>query len=293
MIESGWPRHTHSVKKYVASLAPLVALLMLACDKQGSSENGSAEAGVDGEGDDGWGEGNGDETSSPGDGDCEEGEYVSLSYNESPDWSNLSGMVNHDISHGTPLSTQLVDARFFTTDYVDASLSCIETLVEPIGVDSCWVWYTRGERKGVETPDYWYDDLPVVTATFDVGDGPIPLDVTGGTASGPSWYSAELPSPTPGVPFGQVVTLTATFDGLPDISLDLDVPSDILPLDHALDVTTLSSEELASWTWSTPGGDAPIELQVTFGATPAGTGWSEVVRIQCEVTDDGEFAFPV
>lgn len=309
LIESGWWRHTPSVKNYNASLAALAGLLVLACDgpKQiadsggdgdGDAE-GSAEAGVDGEGDDGWQDGDGDgdgtgDDGSPGDGDCPLGEYVPPPYDVPPEWSELSGTINHEVTHGPPgLSTQLVDARFFTSDYVDNSLLCIETIIEPIGVDSCWVWYTRGEGKGGDVPDNWYEDLLVETLTIDVGDGPIALEATAGTVLSPSWYFAELPPPPAGVPFGQDATLSATFDGLPNLALDLAVPSDILPIDHALDVAALSSEQIASWTWSTPGGAEPIELDISFGATPPGTGWSEVVRIQCDVTDDGEFAFPI
>jgi hypothetical protein len=292
------------VKKHVISLAPLAALLMLACDR-GSMPNDHVEggddlhvpeeAGVDceGEGDDGWqtGDGTGETGETPGDGDCELGEYVAVPYDEAPDWSNLSGMVNHSVSTDSSFASQFVDARFYTTDYVDDSVICMESIVEPTGIDSCWVWYTRGEGLGNPSPDNWYEDLPVESVTFDVGDGPIPLDVTAATVLSPSWYSAELPFD--GVPFGDVASMVATFDGLPALAFDLAVPSDILPLGYALDTAMLDSEQLSSWTWSSPGGAAPMKLQVSLGATPAGTGWTELVRIQCEVTDDGEFAFPV
>jgi hypothetical protein len=299
------------VKKHVTSLAPLAALLMLACVERDtmsddSVEGGddfneaSASAGLDCEGGDDFGDGSefsddtGDTGESPGDGDCSLGEYSPRPYSEMPDWSNLSGLVSHRVSHSDSVlghgSSHQVGARFYTTDYVDDSLLCMETIVEPTGVDSCLVYYSRGQGLGTETPDNWYDDLPVETVTFDVGDGPISLDVAAPTVHSPTSYGAELSLP---VPFGEAATLVATFDGLPDIELDLEVPSDILPLGHALDTMTLSSEELASWSWPTPGGAAPVKLEVNLGATPAGTGWQEWVEIRCEVTDDGEFAFPV
>lgn len=289
------------MKNYVTSFAPIAALLVLACDEPKSmldGDAGTSSAGVDCEGSDGSQTGDGDTTEgdtggTPGDGDCSLGEYVPLPYSEEPDWSNVSGLVNHSVSSDSDLSTQYVDARFYTTDYVDESLLCIESIVEPTGVDSCWVWYTLGEGLGNPSPDNWYEDLPVVAVTFDLGDGPIALDVLQGTELNPSWYSAELPSPPDGVPFGGAASLVATFDGLPAAAFDLDVPSDILPLGYALDTTTLSSEELVSWSWSSPGAAAPIKLEVSLGATPAGSGWSELVRIQCEVTDDGEFTFPL
>jgi hypothetical protein len=283
------------MKNYVTSLAPLAVLFMLACDS-GKGGEASSSAGVDGDGDDGWldGTSEGGTGESPGDGDCSLEEFVPRPYSKVPDWTNTSGLVNHEVSHGTEgLSAQLVDARFFTTDYVEDSELCIESIVEPTGVDSCWVWYSRGQGSGSETPDYWYDDLPVETISFDVGEGPIALDVTGGNVNSPSWYSAELPQPPAGVPFGGTASLAATFDGLPAIAFDLDVPNDILPLGHPLDTTTLSSEELASWTWATPGGDEPVDLEITVGGTPPGSGWSEWAVIRCQVTDDGEFAFPV
>jgi hypothetical protein len=307
VIETPCCRHTPRVKNYVTSLAPIAALLMLACDEpknvgdSGGSEGASAEGGVDceGEGEGDWGEsgegdtGEGDTGGTPGDGDCSLGEYVPLPWSDEPDWTNVSGLVNHSVSSDSNLSNQYVDARFYTTDYVDDSSICIESIVEPTGVDSCWVWYTLGEGLGNPTPDNWFEDLPVESVTFDLGAGPIALDVSPGTELNPSWYSAELPPPPAGVPFGGFASLIATFDGLPALAFDLEVPSDILPLGHALDTATLSSEELASWTWATPGGAEPVELEVSLGASPAGSGWSELVRIQCQVTDDGEFAFPV
>jgi hypothetical protein len=307
------------VKDYVVSLAPLAVLLMLACAERetmlgDSGESGtgagSMDGGVDCEGDAGDGDGDGDagdgtddETDdgttgddTTGDGDCELGEYVASPINEEPDWSSLSGVVSHGVSH-TPAalgpSTQSVYAAFYTTDWVDDSRLCIESIVEPTGVDSCWVWYTQGQGLGGDRPDNWYEDLPVQSVTLDVGGGPIVLDVAPGNELNPSWYSAVLPSPPAGVPFGDVASLDATFDNLPAVALDLEVPSDVLPLGHALDTTTLSSEELASWTWATPGGAAPAKLEVMLADSPAGSGWSEWVAIQCEVTDDGEFAFPV
>lgn len=312
-IEPAWRGHTLTVKKSDASFAALAALLMLACDEpkamvDDSGENSgesvdassSGEAGVDGESGDGdAGDGTGDTTGdttggdTEGGGDCSLGQYVPPPFSEMPDWTNLSGLVSHEVSHAAMgLSTQHVGARFFTTDYVDTSQICIEIIVEPTGVDSCWVWYTQGEGLGGDVPDNWYDDLPIQTVTFDVGDGPIALDVTSANELNPSSYFAELPPPPAGVPFAGTATLVATFDGLPAVGLDLDVPSDILPLGHALDTATLSSEELASWTWSTPGGDAPVELEIKLGETSPGTGWSEWAVIQCEITDDGEFAFP-
>jgi hypothetical protein len=308
------------VKKSIAPVAPFAALLMLACVERetmvgdsgestdGADTEASADGGVDCEGEadadagDGDGDGDGtDDDTTGGDtaegGDCELGEYVPAPYNEEPDWSNLSGMVSHGVSHsGLALlgpSTQGVDARFFTTDHVDDSMLCIESIVEPTGVDSCWVWYTHGQGLGGDVPDNWFDDLPVQTATFDVGDGPIAFDVTPGNELNPTSYYAELPPPPGGVPFGGTATLIVTFDALPDVELDLDIPSDILPLGHALDTTTLTSEELASWTWSTPGGTAPVKLEITLSDTPLGNGWSEWVKIQCELGDDGEFEIPV
>jgi hypothetical protein len=273
------------------SLAPVAVLLMFACDSGKSGDE--ALSGLDGEHDDGWVDAGEGDTGTPGDGDCSIGEFAPRPWNEEPDWSNVSGLVNHEVSTDSNFADQFVDARFYTTDYVDESLLCLESIVEPTGLDSCGVWYTLGQGMGSPNPDYWYDDLPVETVTFDVGDGPIALDVAAGTVHSPSWYSAELPPPPAGVPFGGVASLAATFDALPAVAFDLAVPSDILPLGHALDTATLTSAELASWTWSSPGGAAPIELEVSLGATPTGTGWSELVRIRCEVTDDGEFAFPV
>jgi hypothetical protein len=255
-------------------------------------EGGDAEAEGDGDGDGGTGEGETGEAE-----DCSLGQYVPDPSSEAPD-SNLSGWVYHGVDHAdSPIlgtsSSHLVEARFYTSDYVDDSRLCIETIVEPTGIDSCRVWYTQGEGVGGDTPDNWYDDLPVETVTLDLGDGPIALDVTPGTVHSPSSYFAELPAPPAGVPFGGVATLAATFDGLPAIELDVAVPNDILPLGRALDTATLSSQELASWTWSSPGGAEPLELRISLAVTPLGGGWSEVVRIQCEVTDDGEFSFPV
>jgi hypothetical protein len=304
------------VKNYVTSLAPLAALLMLACGRETmgddsgesateSAGTGSADAGVDCEGaeadaevdaGDGDGDGTDDDTTggdTTGDGDCSLGEYVPDPLNEAPEWSNLSGLVSHGVSHSeTGLSIHQVDAAFFTTDWVDSAELCIESIVEPTGVDSCWVWYTQGSGLGGDVFDNWYEDLPVEMVTIDVGDGPIAFDVTPGNELNPSWYFADLPPP-PGVPFGGTATLAATFDGLPAVGFDLDVPNDILPLGHSLDTTTLNSQELASWTWATPGGDAPVELEMTLAATAPGSGWSEWVKIQCEVTDDGEFTFPI
>jgi hypothetical protein len=280
------------VKNYLASLAPVAVLLMFACDS-GKSGDEAFDGGVDGEHDDGWADAGEGDTGTPGDGDCTLGEFLPRPSSKEPDWSNVSGLVNHSISTDSNFADQFVDARFYTTDYVDDSLLCLEDIVEATGIDSCRVWYSRGQGMGSPNPDNWYDDLPVETVTFDVGSGPIALEVSGGTAYSPSWYSAALPPPPAGAPFGGVASLAATFDGLPAVAFDLAVPSDILPLGHALDTAMLTSEELASWTWSSPGGAEPLELVVNLGPTPSGTGWSDHVEIRCEVTDDGEFAFPV
>ncbi len=309
--------------KYAALLAPLLTLLMLACDKQegmgGDSAgdgDGDGDSAGDGDGDgdgDGSGDGNGDGDGDAGDdeagdgdstgeggdetggdGDCSLGEYVPDPFTELPDWSNLSGRVNHSVEYSELTgSVHYVGARFYTTSWVDESQLCIESIVEPTGIDSCWVFYSQGHGLANDLFDNWYDDLPVDEVSFDLGNGPIVLDVTPANDLNPSSYSAELPAPPAGVPFGQAATLAASFDGLFPIEVDVEIPSDILPLGYALDTTTLSSEELASWTWSAPGGGEPMQLEVTVAASPSGSGWSEWVKIRCEVTDDGEFAFPL
>lgn len=294
-----------------ASLVSLLALLTLACtdkdapnDEMATGDTGTGDtedsAGLTGEDELGTEDdaGTADDTvgDTGGDGDCALGEYIPTPFIDIPDWSSSSGNVSHTVSHSwLEAPSHRVRAVFYTSDAVDDSTLCVEPLVEPTGIDSCRVWYTQGEGLGGDggLPEPNYVDLAVTTATFDVGDGPLALEVGAATEFTPSSYGLSLPAPPDGVPYGGVATLAATFADLPALELGLDVPTDIMPLGHAIDTTTLSSEQLASWTWTTPGGAAPIELKIELGATPVGSGWNSWVQIECEATDDGEFAFPV
>ena len=292
------------------ALGSLGLLLILACDKQidagdgdgqgsdvGNSAEGdaSADGGVDCEGE---GEGNGDTEGEGGEtgeaADCPIGEYVPLPFTELPDWSNVSGLVGHVVSsHSDPeLAAHYIDARFYVSAWEDDSELCVENIVEPNGVDSCWVWYSEGWGKGGDAHGDWFEDIPASMVSFDLGDGPIALEFWDGGELNPMGYSAGLPAPPAGVPFGGTATFSATFDGPTEVEFEMDVPNDLLPLNHPLDTTELSSEELATWTWATPGSSTPLRLRISLGATPSGTGWTQWVDIQCEVTDDGAFAFP-
>ncbi len=282
----------------------IVALLTLGCvkddlsaDELGEGEStetdddagSAADEGID---DEAGTEGDPETDGTTGEDDCPIGEYDTRPYAPKIDWSNASGSISHVVSHAAVDPSQWVDAVFYTTAYTDDSLLCMESIVEPAGVDSCWVWYTQGQGIGGDPLDNWFEDIAVDMASFDIGDGPVVLEATPATEFSPTWYYAALPPPPDGAPYGEISTLAATFEDLPDLDLDIEVPNELLPLGVALDVETLDSEGLASWTWSTPGGAEPIELVVTLGATPAGTGWSEWVEIRCEVSDDGAFAFP-
>ncbi|MFV8753469.1 hypothetical protein ACNOYE_23200 [Nannocystaceae bacterium ST9] len=299
----------------------LLAILLVGCTKEdGSDEEFADESGTDTEsgsatestdtessadgGTDGDGStadeagddlGESDETS-PGDetsgGDCELGEYISDPLGLQIDWEQASGMVTHGVTRGVFESSHRVDAVFVTGLANDDAMLCVEWLVADgdVDIDACNVYYTQGSGVGGD-PDGAFVSLAVDTATFDVGDGPVALETFPGTEFNPTRYGGSF-SPPPDVPFGGTATLAVSFDDLPALDLDLDVPEDMMPVGPAFGSTTLGSEELATWTWSNSGGSEPIELEIHVGATPYGSGWSEWVSIRCNVTDDGEFAFP-
>lgn len=295
----------------------LLAILLIGCttkedgsDVEVAEEESDTETSGDSDGGDGDGDGSTDELGDDVDdvddesddatssdetsgSDCELGEYISNPVNPLIDWEQASGFVGHTVSRGVSESGHWVSAVFVTGLVADESQLCVEWLVADadVDIDLCNVHYTQGFGLGGEF-DEEFEDLAVDTATFDIGEGPVALEVWPGNELNPDSYHGGFSPPPAGVPFGGIATLAVTFADLPAFDLDLDVPEDLMPVGPAHGSTTLTSAELASWTWSNSGSSEPIELLIDVGATPYGTGWSERVRIQCKVTDDGEFAFP-
>lgn len=257
------------------------------------SESDSGSDSTGGTGDDvGTEESGGDTaggTDTGGFGDCELGEYIE---SEPPGPVDLdsSGLVSHRVFQHAGEGSQGVSATFYIPNKVGFKLLCAEPFAEADGVDSCTVYYTEGSGIGDPPLGDWYMELPVDAASFDVGDGPVALEAFDAGLSPTRWASA-LPEPPDGVPWAGVASLAVEFQELGAFDLDLDVPGELLPLNHDLGVTTLSSAELASWTWATPGGSEPVELTLTLAATPDG-GWSELAKIRCYVEDDGAFEIP-
>jgi hypothetical protein len=303
---------------------PVLAIALVACSKEDGSDDELAEAesgdsetasDTDTEGDsqtsgnteDGTDDADGDGDSlddeageeeqgdtSPGDTGGEECVYTPFPLNPLVDWEQASGSVAHWVSRGAPDSYHSVSAVFMTGANADDSQLCVEWLVadEDIDVDECNVYHTQGSGVGGESNGN-FQNLAVDAATFDLGGGPVALELWPGDDLNPDYYSASLPPAPNGVPFGGTATLAVDFGDLPALDLDLDVPEDLMPIAPAHGSTTLSSEQLASWTWSNSGGSEPLELEVMISNTPNGSGWSEWVLIGCDVGDDGEFAFPV
>jgi hypothetical protein len=219
--------------------------------------------------------------------DCELGEYIEWPPPGPVDLDS-SGLVLHRV--GSPDAFHDLSASFYIPNELDFGLLCVDPLAEADGVDSCTVFYTEGSGLGEPPLDGGFTELPADAATFDVGDGPVALEAYDAGLA-PTRWSAALPDPPDGVPWGGVASLAVDFQDLGAFDLDLDVPGALLPLNHDLGVTALTSAELASWTWTTPGGAEPVELDVTLAATPDG-GWSEWVTIRCYVEDDGAFEIP-
>jgi hypothetical protein len=118
----------------------------------------------------------------------------------------------------------------------------------------------------------------------------VALEALPGDEFNPTSYRGSFSPPPDGVPFGGIATLAVNFADLPDLDLDLDLPEQLILSTPVFDSMTLGSEELASWTWSSSDGSEPIRLEISISAT--GSNGPERVGIRCDVTDDGEFAFP-
>jgi hypothetical protein len=222
-------------------------------------------------------------------GDCED---FDISTNPTIDWAQASGLVTH-AAYGGAGTGHLVHAIFITEADDEDSNLCVEWMVGDgnVGVDTCSVFYTTDSAVGGQWPANGFENIAVDLATFDFGEGPFELFSAAGDAWTPSSQSGSF-SPDI-VPFGGIATLAVNFVDLPDLDLDLDVPQSLLPVGPDSAGMTLGSEALASWTWSNSGGsEQPIELGIDIGATPYGEGWPDFVHIRCNVTDDGEFAFP-
>jgi hypothetical protein len=295
----------------------LLAIALVACgtepggdsETEGDTETGTDTTGTDttGDGDAGTDEiGDLDEDESADDGDssddtsgneCELGEYTPR-YDDWLETEDASGYVLHTVSRTPFGSDHRVDAAFVSEwgGLGGAFQLCVEWLVADaeVGVDECKVYYTLGygineDEAPLPLPTV---NLEVDEVTFDIGAGPLPAEFDPGGEFYAAKYSGIFDPPPDGVPFGEVVTAFATFSDLPDLDLDVPVPQDLMPIAPAFGSTTVTSEALASWTWSNSGGSDPVELEITIGAAPLEEGWMEVVRIQCEAADDGAFAFP-
>ncbi|MCA9699136.1 MAG: hypothetical protein KC431_16555 [Myxococcales bacterium] len=153
--------------------------------------------------------------------------------------------------------------------------------------------YTQGMGLGDVPFMTWFTDIATNAVDIDLGEGAIALEKLPAGEFIPTRFSAGLPSPPDGVPFGQAATLAIDFSALDDMALEILVPATLEPLNHDLAATSLGSAEISDWTWANPGGPGSLELVVTMSNTPVGGGWSEWVELRCEIADDGAFDFPV
>jgi hypothetical protein len=280
----------------------LLAIALTACPTDGGSDDElgagdtETETGTetDTDGGDEWGDTVADDESTDdttSGGDCELGEYVA---NPQDPWmDDASGSVVYAIQQGASSPTHWLQAAFLSEEAFGDYSPCAEWLVgdADAGIDECNVYYSEG---GLVDHDFRAEfvDIPVEGVTFDLGEGPTPVDFTPGDSLVPTWYRSSWATPPEEYPFGAVATMAIDFSELPDLEFDMPMSQDLLPIGPAFGSTMLSSDAMASWTWSNPGGSDPVELEINLGTSPSQSDWGELVRIHCELTDDGEFSFP-